>query len=68
METKRILDGLQKQRERGFLCDVNLEADGTNLVLFGGLVSLFHVRTSIFSKHINVLYANCRIFIFRILL
>ena len=46
MEAKRVLDGLQKQRERGFLCDVNLEADGTKLVLFCVLVSLFHISES----------------------
>ena len=38
MEAKSILDGLQKQRERGFLCDVKLEADGENVILFG-----FHI-------------------------
>ena len=33
MDALRILEGLQKQRERGFLCDVSLQAEGTLLVV-----------------------------------
>ena len=33
MDALQILEGLQKQRERGFLCDVSLQAEGIILVV-----------------------------------